>query len=397
MGGLHGIYSITPKQQQKKLLHLLWEYPPNIVGGLGIAGAHLCEALSELANVEVIIPESPHPEPADNGVILRGAIISGESPTLARNSNVYCGPYSSHGCIIDKMGDFEQAVMEMPMDRPGIIHAHDWLTAPAATVLKQKFSVPMILHIHSTEVERRGAFSKGVIFQREKAAMENADAIITVSKMTKRVLMRHYGISADKIRVVHLSGTLEGRPLERSMATDGKRVLLFAGRMVAQKSPVLATEIICQVLKRNPDWAGMMVGDGEMLEVVRQLISFKGMANRVEVLGKVPHDSMPLIYAAADALIMPSAAEPFGLVAAEAVQAGTAVVVSTHSGIREVLPSAPALSIQDIQPWVDRVEEMLANDQKREKLVTTLQSELAEIQWQSTAECIMKLVDELTA
>jgi glycosyltransferase involved in cell wall biosynthesis len=62
---------------------------------------------------------------------------------------------------------------------------------------------PLIFHIHATEIDRTGGFVNQVIYDIEKKGMEIADKVVAVSQFTKDIIIKHYGISPDKIEVVH--------------------------------------------------------------------------------------------------------------------------------------------------------------------------------------------------
>ena len=84
-----------------------------------------------------------------------------------------------------------------------VIHAHDWLTFPAAIKAKEETNKPLIVHIHATEFDRTAGFPNQIIYDIEKEGMMRADKIIAVSNFTKQKIIDNYGIPADKIAVVH--------------------------------------------------------------------------------------------------------------------------------------------------------------------------------------------------
>ncbi|MGC1241016.1 MAG: glycosyltransferase family 4 protein, partial [Chryseosolibacter sp.] len=84
-----------------------------------------------------------------------------------------------------------------------VIHAHDWMTFTAGISAKQVSKKPLIVHVHSTEVDRAGEHINNEIFELEKRGFMEADHLITVSNWTKRIVVSRYKIPADKISVVH--------------------------------------------------------------------------------------------------------------------------------------------------------------------------------------------------
>jgi glycosyltransferase involved in cell wall biosynthesis len=85
-----------------------------------------------------------------------------------------------------------------------VIHAHDWLTFKAGIAAKKVSGKSLVVHVHATEFDRTGG--NGVnqyVYEIEKRGLQEADAIIAVSKFTKQKIVDHYGISPEKISVVH--------------------------------------------------------------------------------------------------------------------------------------------------------------------------------------------------
>ena len=72
-----------------------------------------------------------------------------------------------------------------------VIHAHDWLSFPAGVAAKNATGKPLVVHIHSTEIDRTGGNNANeAIYAVEKAGMEAADTVIAVSNFTKqRIIM----------------------------------------------------------------------------------------------------------------------------------------------------------------------------------------------------------------
>lgn len=117
-----------------------------------------------------------------------------------------------------------------------VIHSHDWLTAQAGIEAQKISQKPHLLHIHATEFDRSGENPNQQIYDIERNGMEKADQIIAVSDYTKKMIVKHYGISADKIEIVH-------NAVKPNLSTYQKKhclnktdsIVLFLGRMTMQK------------------------------------------------------------------------------------------------------------------------------------------------------------------
>lgn len=141
-------------------------------------------------------------------------------------------------------------------------------------------------------------------------------------------------------------------PLEKSALlaqwglTDERPVVLFSGKLTSRKRPL---DILSAIALVPVKVTILFVGDGELADELRTSIE-PGYGT---VTGFINQSQLPSYYNAADVLILPSEAEPWGLVVNEAMAAGTIPVVSDHvgaaadlvNGIGEVYPCGDVKSL----------------------------------------------------
>jgi len=258
--------------------------------------------------------------------------------------------------------------------------------------------IPMVLHIHSTHMDREGSHAMGAVFEHEKWAMKQADMIVAVSAYTKAVIIENYGVPEKKVRIIlNAGGTAlkHGEQLVRSYSNKVPMVL-FAGRLESQKSPLLALEIMMGALRRVKNARGVLAGGGEMLEPIRQIVKFKRMEDRIEVLGRIPQTNMPSVYQDASVIVMPSLSEPFGLVALEAAREGVAVILSDRCGASELMSSAIVHNLHDVDAWIDDVVELLENPDLCEAQVNKQLTDVGAYSWTDVSAEVLDLVIEMT-
>lgn len=376
------------------MLHLFWEYPPYIQGGLGVAGKALCDSLSKYTQLDIVCPETPstkttqkHPYP----------IYQIKMPSHHHLSSTYSSSQDEYEQLTKaQINAFSNGVKIAHFTKYSTIHAHDWITADAAQSIQQANKtnhIPIILHIHSTQIDRIGQQSNSAIFHKEKIAMQNAHKIITVSHLTKKTIIKHYHIAPQKIIVIPNSIPKLVTPSPRPPHPP---TILFAARMEPQKSPLFALEIICAALKKVPKARAIITGQGSALNAIRNLVTFKNMNSRIEVLGHVPHEKMHLIYQTSDVLILPSASEPYGLVALEAAQSGTSVILSDRCGAAETLHSAPQLTLNttdSFPSWVHTTISLLTDNNRRKQQIKNQQTELAKYSWDQAARKLLSTLE----
>jgi glycosyltransferase involved in cell wall biosynthesis len=152
----------------------------------------------------------------------------------------------------------------------------------------------------------------------------------------------------------------------------GAPVVAFAGRLVAEKGADVLLEAFAKVTARLPQARLLIAGDGSERNRLRAKIDQLDLGGSVEMLGHLSRTQLEDHFASAWVQVVPSRwEEPFGIVAAEAMMRGTAVVASNTGGLAELVqhgetgilvpPSDPAalagalLPLLENQPQADRI------------------------------------------
>jgi glycosyltransferase involved in cell wall biosynthesis len=119
-----------------------------------------------------------------------------------------------------------------------VIHAHDWLAYPAGIAAMEVSGKPLIIHVHATDFDRSGGNVNPDVYWIEKRGMDAASKIITVSNLTREIVINKYHIDPSKIETVY--NAVE--PV--SIAEDinirkgfDEKVVTFLGRITMQKGP----------------------------------------------------------------------------------------------------------------------------------------------------------------
>ena len=167
--------------------------------------------------------------------------------------------------------------------------------------------------------------------------------VIAVSQHTADHLVRREGAPPEKIRVV-LNGidfdrvciSLSGPDRIRAeLGLGGRRVILMAARLHPEKGYEHLIRAVPAVAARVPALTVLVAGTGPFEERYRTLAAEHGCADSIRFLGF--RRDLPDLMAACDVLVLPSMAEAFGLVAAEALYLGVPVVASRVGGIPEIV------------------------------------------------------------
>lgn len=97
----------------------------------------------------------------------------------------------------------------------------------------------------------------------------------------------------------------------------------------------------------------------------------------------------------ADVFVMPSVSEPFGLVALEAVQRETPVIVSKNSGVKEVLPGAIVVDFWDTDLMAAEIEKLITDPAYHEKVLDQQMSGLGQLTWKNSAEKVKAVYQKI--
>ncbi|MBP9757742.1 MAG: glycosyltransferase, partial [Candidatus Pacebacteria bacterium] len=200
-----------------RILMFGWEFPPFNSGGLGVACQGLTKSLSERGfKVTFVMPRklavsTPHARMifAEGNDIKIRSVDSVLEPYMTSKSylrdRVLEGSTIYGGDLFEEVERYKMMGAEIAREEEfDIIYAHDWLSFGAGVEAKYATGKPLIVHVHATEFDRCGGPNVNPhVYHVEKWGMEEADRVIAVSELTRQIIIKEYGISPDKVRVVH--------------------------------------------------------------------------------------------------------------------------------------------------------------------------------------------------
>ncbi|MBE9488162.1 MAG: glycosyltransferase family 4 protein [Bacteroidetes bacterium] len=415
-----------------KILMFGWEFPPHISGGLGTACYGITKSISQHGHdIIFVMPKASGEEDkryaeiisADkinvlgnseaydevykkmNIITINSSILPYVSTTeylrqkLKIESQiqdswskryVFNGAYGSS--LMDDVANYTKVAHQIACDYEGkydVIHAHDWLTYNAGVIAKQISGKPLIVHVHATDFDR-GGNGKSDIYKIEKFGMDNADKIVAVSKLTKKIIIEKYNQPADKIEVVHNGLTPSPKKTRPEKKHFNGKIVTFLGRITQQKGPTYFVEVAKLVAKHNPDTHFVMAGNGDMLPLIIKLVASAGLSHRFHFTGFLTGNEVDAMLAMSDVYIMPSVSEPFGISPLEAINSSIPVIISKQSGVAEVLKNALKVDYWDIEATADKVNAILRYPILKNFLVKHSQREVNKMTWEEPTQ---KLID----
>ncbi len=267
-----------------------------------------------------------------------------------------------------------------------VIHAHDWLTYPAGIAAKKITGKPLVVHMHATEFDRSGENINSNVFEIERKGMEEADRVITVSNLTRNIVIERYGINPDKVITVH--NAVE--PSEKSEMVETEKhvrekVVTFLGRITFQKGPEYFIEAAQKVLERDPNVRFVMAGTGDLMEKMIRRVAKLKIATKFHFTGFLKGDNVDKMFAMSDVYVMPSVSEPFGISPLEAMRSNVPVVISKQSGVAEVLNHVIKVDFWDIDAMADAIYALLHYNSLTQMFQTHGTDEVNKLVWEEAA------------
>jgi glycogen(starch) synthase len=412
----------------KKVLMFGWEYPPHHSGGLGVACKGMAHALIDNdVHVCFMLPKTLPLHEVKVPIMfadkhLKQTPVATHLEVLARElQNPYITSVEYEKRLrtfiqaggkmiprtlfeqVDYYGSLVKTLSKKELSSYDVIHAHDWLCFKAGIAAKEMTHKPFVVHIHATEFDRCGGNTVNQeVYDREREGMHKADRIIAVSELTKRTIVNHYGINEDKVTVVHngntpsITHTSERFSSLMGLKQNGKKVVLFAGRITIQKGVDYFIHAARKVLEYEKGVYFIVAGSGDMEQQIINLTASLGISNHFLFTGYYTLEEQSSLFTLADLVVMPSVSEPFGIIPLESMSNGTPVIVSKQSGVAEVITHALKVDFWDTDEMANKILAVIHHSVLRETLQKEGLTQARSITWDKAAKKMKDLYQTIS-
>lgn len=391
-----------------RVLMFGWEFPPHIAGGLGTACYGIVKGLSHCGvSTMFVMPSASGDEDQSAAQIINASDVPVQITDtmnvddfldkvqfvhIGTNMVPYLDPAEFHTLVEEDRrrqvrdfsvhyghtykfsGKYGSNLMEevaryamvggtiamTHKDEFDVIHAHDWLTYMAGIAAKRLSGKPLVVHVHATSFDRSSDNNIDTrVYDIEKRGMEAADKVITVSDLTRNIVITKYGIDPSKVVTVHNAVDFSGRSNVNVERVVKDKVVTFLGRITFQKGPEYFIEAAAKVLKRCDNVRFVMAGSGDMMNRSIRQVARLGISDRFHFTGFLRGKEVQEMFALSDVYVMPSVSEPFGISPLEAMRTGVPSVISKQSGAAEVLKYAFKVDFWDVDAMADEIYALL--------------------------------------
>jgi D-inositol-3-phosphate glycosyltransferase len=305
-----------------------------------------------------------------------------------------------------------------------LIHSHYWMSGIAAGALSDLWGgVPILQMFHTlgemknrvaqSDGEREGAYR----LDGERQVLKRADRIIAATPAERAQLEWLYQADVSKVTVIPPGvDTSHFYPIPADEARQyiglapEARMILFVGRIERLKGvETLIRAVSCLKLKdlREPVQLAIIGGnpDAAPEEMSAEMVRIQRMCDELTVgkmvafLGKREQSALPYYYSAAEALVMPSHYESFGMVALEAMACGTPVIASQVGGLAFLVQDGVTgytVPAEDHDALCERLTALLGDENLRQKMGRAAAEYARGYDWQKIAQQIVDVYEELT-
>ena len=389
--------------------------PFSLLGGDGTGGMNvylreLCSALTSFPEVKIDIftriqnpkiREIKHLSPQSRVVHLRG----GPERPMDRTKLYDFLPEFSR--------NLESSICQ-ERESYDLVYSHYWLSGLVGEGIKQKFNLPLVHIYHTLAFLKERALGEESREHKDRIEAERhlahvSDALISSSEDEMQSLVDEYGISSSKGRIIYpgvnkkLFYRLEDRMVLREMRWKEKdRIILFVGRIDPAKGLMTVIEAL-ELLKQKDlllynQLKLIVVGGGRKKEDlpgnkeyirIKKSIREKKLTGKVIFLGSKKQSELKKYYSAAEALVMPSLYESFGLVPVEAMACGTPALVSRIGEMRNIVKEGRnGFSFPPNNPssLASCLEHLFSNKDSLWDIKRIRQSAVKNFSWEKTAE-----------
>jgi len=310
----------------------------------------------------------------------------------------------------DMIGEFAEGVVKWAAAHDldyDVVHSHYWLSGWAGLLVADLLGAPLAISFHTLGRVKESTRAPGepreslMRIAAETEVVARAGCVIASTPADAADLLEHYQAAPERLcvsppgvdhTVFHPGSREEAR---RQLGLDDGPLVAVVGRIQPLKGVATAIAAVGSL----PGVRLLVVGGPSGPDGPSELASLRRLAEevapgRVEFRDPVPHERVADVYRAADVVAVPSRAESFGLVAAEAQAVGTPVVAARVGGLAySILDGTSGCLVVGEDPieWAGAIGSILDDPDTRARLSAGALEHARTFSWEATADRLLEL------
>lgn len=311
-----------------------------------------------------------------------------------------------------------------------LVYSHYWLSGWVAMAMQERLGVPFVQMFHTlgrmkdriAEVEKLTNTASIPMQERnmrvavEMEIINEADRLVAATPAERLQLLWLYRADRRKIDIVPPGvDTTHFYP----MSTDGaratlgvapeQRLLLFVGRIEPLKGVETILRALSLLRTQHPsvlDQLKLAIVGGDLNDPVPEIERLRALCRELQLdayidfVGAQSHDELPLYYNAAEALIMPSDYESFGMVALEAMACGTPVIASEVGGLAFLIRDYETglhVPVRDPQLLAESIYTLIADPEQQQQMGQRAHAVAQNYAWDKIVAQLLQVFSAVTA
>ncbi|MDE3036095.1 MAG: glycosyltransferase family 4 protein, partial [Nitrospirota bacterium] len=364
-----------------RLLLLVNEYPPDRTAGTAVATYQLARFMVEKgAEISVVVTER-----------------APGSPPMSDDAGVkVCRLYAGWVPIVRWMNRMRRIRRLVGTVKPDLLHAQSISCGLYAAVAAFGRRLPVLTSIQGQDLYQASFLQRKTEVRWALRAAGRVTAVTPALATLAESLTGVRPIHVVPHGFLHEQGIASRDALrERFGLRPLELVLLCAARL----DPIKGVDVLVQAVADVPEATVWLAGDGPERRHLEQMAASLGVAQRLRFLGNLPHRDLAERMRAADLFVLPSRSEAFGIVLAEAMDAGLPIVASRVGGIPGLVEADNGLLVPPEDPaalaWA--IRELLADPERRAAMARVNPEKAKAYRWETVGETYWKAYRELLA
>ncbi len=370
-----------------KILFLNYEYPP-LGGGAANATQYIFEEFSRFPEIEIELITSSIDKNYSQEKI-RGNIVIHRLPIGKNSENLHY--QSQKDLLIYSWKAFffcRRLLKKKKFDL-----SHSFFTVPCgflSFLFWKKYHLPYIVSLRGADVpgySERFSFLYKIITPLIKKIWKESSFVIANSQGLKDLAK----ISApdQKIGVIHNGVDIQEFQPKNKIGQDNIFRLVCISRLTQRKGIEYLIEAVSLLSEKYPDIKLILAGEGDAKKELEEKAQKLALKNKIEFLGRVPHEKVATIYATSDVFVLPSLNEGMSNTMLEALASGLPLIATDTGGTRELVSENEngfIVKMKDARDIAEKVEKLIQDPEQKELMSQKSRQKAEEMSWKKVAE-----------